>query len=145
MKKYLTIILSIIFIIATLNISQKPEKIINEIFLDEPSVEVSTYSDYQNLGEFRITYYCPCAKCCEKSDGITATGTIATEGRTVAVDPKVIPYGTVIYIEGIGARVAEDCGGAVKNNVIDVFVDTTHQEAIKMGRKKLKVYKILNK
>ena len=131
MKKYITIILSIIFIIATLNISQKPEKIINELILEEPSIEVSTYSDYQNLGEFRITYYCPCAKCCEKSDGITATGTIATEGRTVAVDPNVIPYGSILVIDG-KTYVAEDCGSAIKSNKIDIYVDD-HQKALELG------------
>ena len=131
MKKYLTIILSIIFIVATLNIGQKPEKMINEIVLDEPSAEISTYSDYQNLGEFRITYYCPCAKCCEKSDGITATGTIATEGRTVAVDPTVIPYGSILVIDG-KTYVAEDCGSAIKSNKIDIYVDD-HQKALDLG------------
>ena len=131
MKKYLTIILSIIFIITTLNIGQKPEKIINEVFLDEPSADVSTYSDYQNLGEFRITYYCSCVKCCEKSDGITATGTIATEGRTVAVDPTVIPYGSVLVING-KTYVAEDCGSAIKSNKIDIYVDD-HQKALELG------------
>ena len=89
------------------------------------------------LGEFEITYYIA-------TGNRTATGVYPKSDRTIAVDPKIIPYGTIIYIEGIGARIAEDCGGAVKNNVIDVFVDATHQEAIQMGRKKLKVYKILN-
>ena len=131
MKKYLTIILSIIFIITTLNIGQKPEKIINEVILEEPIAEVSTYSDYQNLGEFRITYYCSCAKCCEKSDGITATGTIATEGRTVAVDPNVIPYGSILVIDG-KTYVAEDCGSAIKSNKIDIYVDD-HQKALELG------------
>ena len=73
------------------------------------------------LGLFELTAYCPCSACCGKNDGITATGTVATEGRTVAVDPNVIPYGTtieVIYPDGSRARyVAEDCGGAIKARV----------------------------
>lgn len=55
--------------------------------------------------------------------GITATGTRATAGRTIAVDPKVIPYGTKVYIEGWGYRIAEDCGG-FRGNHIDIFVDS---------------------
>ena len=52
----------------------------------------------------------------------TATGTRATAGRTIAVDPKVIPYGTKVYIEGWGYRIAEDCGG-FSGKHIDIFVD----------------------
>lgn len=56
--------------------------------------------------------------------GITATGTTAKEGRTIAVDPKVIPYGTKVYIDGWGYRIAEDCGGGIKGNHIDIYVDS---------------------
>ena len=45
----------------------------------------------QNLGNFQITYYCACEICRNKADGITATGTPMVEGRTIAVDPRVIP------------------------------------------------------
>ena len=79
-----------------------------------------------------ITAYCPCEKCCGKTDGITATGTKATAGRTIAVDPNVIPYGTTIEIEGVGVRIAEDCGGAIKGNRIDLLFDT-HEEALEWG------------
>ena len=87
------------------------------------------------------TAYCPCAKCCGKTDGITATGTKATAGRTIAVDPSVIPYGTKVIING-NTYVAEDCGGAVKGNDIDIFFDS-HKEAQKFGRQTLPAY-ILN-
>ena len=76
--------------------------------------------------------YCPCNRCCGKSDGITATGTKATQGRTIAVDPKVIPYGTEVIING-NTYVAEDCGGAIKGNRIDVYFDT-HEAALQFGR-----------
>lgn len=81
------------------------------------------------------TAYCPCAKCCGKTDGITASGTKATAGRTIAVDPSVIPYGTEVIINGI-TYVAEDCGGAVKGNDIDIFFNT-HEEALNFGRQQL--------
>jgi 3D (Asp-Asp-Asp) domain-containing protein len=77
-------------------------------------------------------------KCCGKTDGITSTGTEATQGRTIAVDPKKIPYGTEVEIEGVGVRVAEDCGGAIKGNRIDLYFDS-HQEALNFGRQTLQV------
>lgn len=56
--------------------------------------------------------------------GITASGTRVQEGRTIAVDPKVIPIGWWVYIEGIGFRRAEDTGSAVKGNKIDVYFES---------------------
>ena len=91
--------------------------------------------NYDYIGEFEITYYVA-------TGNRTSTGVYPKSDRTIAVDPKVIPYGSIVYIEGVGARIAEDCGSAVKNNVIDVFVDVTQDEALKMGRKKAKVYLI---
>ena len=86
------------------------------------------------LGNYQITHYCTekYKHICGTGNGITATGTEVTAGRTVAVDPTVIPYGTTMYIEGYGFRVAEDCGGAVKGNHIDMAVDT-HANALAMG------------
>lgn len=85
------------------------------------------------------TAYCPCAICCDDSaDGITATGTVATEGRTIAVDPTVIPYGTEVIFGG-NTYVAEDCGGAIKGNRIDVYFDS-HEDAIQFGRQELTVF-----
>lgn len=53
--------------------------------------------------------------------GVTASGRIAKEGLTIAVDPELIPMHSVVYIPGIGVRYAEDTGGAVKGRHIDVF------------------------
>lgn len=64
-------------------------------------------------------------------DGITATGTYPQHG-TVAVDPQVIPLGTKLYIPGYGYGTAEDTGGAIKGNRIDVFFDCRSQ-AFKWG------------
>lgn len=68
----------------------------------------------------------------------TASGTWPKRG-TLAVDPRVIPLGTKIYIPGYGVGVAEDTGGAVKGNVIDLFFDTRN-EAIRWGRRNVTVY-----
>jgi 3D (Asp-Asp-Asp) domain-containing protein len=53
--------------------------------------------------------------------GITASGQVAKEGWTVAVDPAMFPLHSILYIPGIGFRYAEDTGGAVKGSHIDVF------------------------
>lgn len=91
-----------------------------------------------SLGTFRATAYCPCLQCCGKTDGITATGTQATEGRTIAVDPDVIPYGTAVYIDGV-EYVAEDCGGAINENRIDVFFNS-HADALEFGVQMKELY-----
>jgi 3D (Asp-Asp-Asp) domain-containing protein len=90
------------------------------------------------LGEYQLTAYCACVSCCGKSDGITATGTIATAGRTIAVDPSVIPYGSKVEING-NIYIAEDCGGAIKDNRIDIFFDS-HGEAVQFGVQRAQVY-----
>jgi 3D (Asp-Asp-Asp) domain-containing protein len=56
--------------------------------------------------------------------GITRSGTRVQEGRTIAVDPRVIPLGWWVYIEGIGLRRAEDTGSAIKGKKIDVYYDS---------------------
>ena len=84
-----------------------------------------------NLGTFKFTAYCPCSKCCGKSDGITKTGVKATQGRTIAVDPKVIPLGSIVIIDG-HEYIAEDVGGSIKENRIDLFFDS-HKEALDFG------------
>lgn len=71
------------------------------------------------LGKCKITGYDTCAKCCGKVDDITASGAIATVGKTCAA-PKDIPFGTKLYIDGIGERIVEDMGG-FGENVIDVL------------------------
>ena len=82
--------------------------------------------------EYVITAYCHCVKCCGKSDGITASGEKAVEGITVAMD-KSMPFGTKIYIDGVGERIVQDRGGAIKGNRIDLYFDS-HQEALNFGR-----------
>ncbi|AIQ44501.1 hypothetical protein R70723_00140 [Paenibacillus sp. FSL R7-0273] len=71
----------------------------------------------------------------------TASGTRVTEGRTIAVDPNVIPIGWWVYIEGLGFRRAEDTGGAIKGNKIDVYYDSL-SHARNFGRKSRTVYVI---
>ncbi|MFD2332426.1 ubiquitin-like domain-containing protein [Cohnella sp. GCM10020058] len=67
--------------------------------------------------------------------GITASGTTVSEGRTIAVDPDVVPLGWWVYIEGIGFRRAEDTGSAIKGKKIDVYYDS-ERYANKFGKKR---------
>ena len=81
--------------------------------------------------------YCACASCCGKTNGITASGTKATAGRTIAA-PKNYPFGTKIEIAGMGTYVVEDRGGAITGNKIDIYFDS-HQEALQFGRRQLQI------
>lgn len=95
------------------------------------------------------TAYCPCELCCgiysaEHSSHVgttfvqkTATGTIPQQGRTIAVDPSVIPLGSKVKI-GDTVYTAEDTGGAIKGNRIDIFFES-HKEALIWGRQTVEV------
>jgi 3D (Asp-Asp-Asp) domain-containing protein len=87
------------------------------------------------------TAYCSCVKCCGKSDGITASGKKAKANHTIAVDKSVIPLGTHIIYNGI-EYVAEDTGGAIKGNRIDIYFDS-HEEALKWGRQQIEIEVLL--
>ena len=97
------------------------------------------------LGEFEYTGYDSCVACCGayaknrpvvngKEIVYTASGEIASN-LTVAVDPNVIPLGSLLYLEGYGVRIAQDTGSAVKGNVIDIYFDN-HEDAWNVGRQK---------
>lgn len=68
----------------------------------------------------------------------TARGNLLRRGL-VAVDPDMIPLGTELYIEGYGYAVADDTGGAIRGNKIDLAMDS-HEEAIYFGRQEVVVY-----
>ena len=84
------------------------------------------------------TAYCPCADCSGGWGNRTSTGKTATAGRTIAVDPSIIPYGTGVIIEGV-TYIAEDCGGAINGNRVDIFFNT-HEEAMSYGRRVVTAY-----
>ena len=96
--------------------------------------------EYEYLGKFTLSAYCSCSRCCGKwASGNTASGKKAEANHTIATDPKVIPLGTEVVINK-KVYVAEDTGGAIKGNRIDVFFDN-HLDALDFGRQKAKVYK----
>ena len=127
-----------------------------DLEVEEPATEIEveivieeTPQD-EYLGEFRITAYCSCEKCCDSwslnrpkdEHGneivIGASGKELISGYSVAVDPKVIPYGTILIIDG-KEYIAADCGGAIKGNRIDLYHDS-HQDALEWGIRYKEVY-----
>jgi 3D (Asp-Asp-Asp) domain-containing protein len=106
-----------------------------------------------------VTGYCPCGICCgwkrswfglgppvvasgpqkgqRKIVGQTAWGTRARPG-TVAADTSVLPFGTIVYVEGYGWGRVEDRGGAIKGNKLDLFY-RSHRQALEWGRQQKQV------
>lgn len=94
--------------------------------------------------EYRVTAYCPCEKCCGKWSYIdhagTASGARAKEGVTIAMGESY-PFGTKIYIDGVGERIVQDRGSAITDACIDLYFDT-HEAACEFGMKYLRAYVI---
>lgn len=132
------------------------KKVASEKVLEEPKTKVvsvgtkvvtasvSRSSEPASGKEFYVeaTAYTPyCAGC----SGISAAGLnlrANPEMKVIAVDPRVIPLGTKVWVEGYGHAVAGDTGGAIKGNKIDILVPTK-SEAYSWGRKKVRI-KVLN-
>ena len=118
-------------------LKQQTEKYTELMIEQQPDIQ-----DFPNrkLGRFTLSWYSPkeLGKT-SPSQLKTSTGTIPKEGRTIAVDPKVIPYGSIVYIQDYGYYIAEDCGGDIKSNRIDVFT-ASHENAIQQGKKVANVW-----
>ena len=128
-KKVISIVL--VFIVSFCTIFAKPIK----TYVDEVSntkIEVSNKDnkvinikrgfDKMNGKEMKVraTAYC--------NDPITSTGKKPRPYHTLAVDPKVIPYGTRVYIPEFNkVFIAEDCGGAIKGNRIDIYMNNEYE------------------
>ena len=97
-----------------------------------PQTTVQPSINNTDLGSFKISAYCSCKTCCGIwSGGPTASGTMPEEGRTIAVDPNVIPLGSKVIIDG-HTYIAEDTGGVIKGNRIDMYFNS-HQDALNWG------------
>lgn len=92
--------------------------------------------------EYVVTAYCGCEKCCGKWASIaplaTASGWGAQAGVTIAADESY-PFGTVLYLEGLGERVVMDRGSAIVGNHLDLYYDT-HEEACEWGMRTVRGY-----
>lgn len=109
--------------------------------------------EYVKKIEVTATAYCLCKKCCGKTPdnpnyGCTHSGLKIIPGsgmKVIAVDPKIIPLNSKVYVEGLngawdyGNAVAADTGSAIKELKIDLYMDT-HTEALEWGRRKVNVY-----
>lgn len=100
-------------------------------------VENDSYESGTYLGTYTATAYCACSKCCGKSNGITASGTKATQGRTIAA-PSTFAFGTELVIDG-HTYVVEDRGGSISGKRIDIYFEN-HSDAVNFGRQKVEVY-----
>ena len=112
----------------------------------EPITKTNTVSKVLTV---KVTAYCSCVKCCgvwskdhpsrqgTDYEQHTTSGTIPVAGRTVAVDPDIIPLGSKILVDG-HEYIAEDTGSGVKGNHIDIYFDS-HEDALEWGVKTLEV------
>lgn len=109
-------------------------------------IEAALLARATRIDNVTVTHYDCCVECCGKDNGITASGLKATPGVTVAVDPDVIPLGADVLVDygdgDIKYYRADDVGGAVKGNHIDLCV-SSHQEAVELGRKTATVWWVM--
>ena len=104
---------------------QSPQK--DSQMLDCPATEIYT-----------VTAYCPCKVCCGQwSGGPTASGKMPKAGVTVA-GPRRIPFGTRVWIEGVGERVVQDRLARKYDGRFDLYF-SSHKEALRFGKRTLQV------
>ena len=125
----LVIILWLAFLLGYLAMQKEPNKVeqpVQEEFA--PSISVNA----KPLGTFELTFY-------THTGNRTASGIYPRAKRTIAVDTRIIPLGSLVYVKGYGILIAEDTGADIKGNRLDIFVNTK-EEAVKLGRKQAEVY-----
>ena len=158
---FIIIALTIITIVGFMCCEHKPKRIIEtdkqpiEKTIEENNITTETETDKESdtnqanepvsLGNFKLTGYCKCSLCCGKwannrPNGVVygAIGEELKEGHSIAVDPTVIAYRTEVIINGHTYK-AQDCGGAIKGNRIDVYFET-HNDALEFGVQYAEVY-----
>ncbi len=92
-----------------------------------------------SLGIYKVSHYCACEKCCGKSNGITASGTVAQEGRTCAAEGLAIGTHVLIAETGEVLTVEDRFGDPSLTNRIDIFV-SDHDRALQLGAYESEVY-----
>lgn len=109
-------------------------------------IEAALLSRATRMDDVTVTHYCTCVECCGKSDGITASGLMATPGVTVAVDPDVIPLGADVLVDYGDGEIhyyrADDVGGAIQGNRIDLCMES-HEAALQAGIKTATVWWVI--
>lgn len=124
--------------------TKKKQSVINNIQIDTTKPEGNLRYIDVVASAYDLSYASCGKRPGDRGYGITASGMRAQVG-VVAVDPRVIPLGTRLYIEAVdgswvyGNAIAGDTGGAIKGNRVDLFFDT-YDECIRFGRRKARVY-----
>ena len=161
---YIAFLIVILIVIGILCYEHKDKNIINKtieqerITEDTRIIEIETDKESDtnqaiepvSLGEFKLTAYCSCSLCCgkwaynrpvdENGNEIVygSIGERLNEGYSIAVDPSIIPYRTEVIIDGHIYK-AQDCGGAIKGNRIDVYFED-HNRALEFGVQHAEVF-----
>lgn len=100
---------------------------------------------YEHSAKFKVTHYCGCSKCCgswssgSESVAYGCKGDKLVSNYSIATDPKIIPYGTILHDSEGNEYIAQDTGSGVKGYHIDLFVGN-HQEALNLGVKTIELY-----
>ena len=145
--KFLMVVLSIVTLlvpVALYNDTPDVTEAIAEVDAETQPVvasEAQCKDEWVSLGTFKTSAYCGESYhhiCNDGNASKTATGTTPTAGRTIAVDPRKIPYGSQVKINDT-IYIAEDCGGAIVDNRVDIFFNT-HQEALAFGIRYTEVF-----
>ena len=131
-------------------VATEETEVTTEVITTTEPPETEPAVAWRSLGTYTLTAYCSCHICCGEyaldrpidNNGnpivYTSIGAVAKAGVTIAVDPSVIPYGTEVRIND-HIYIAQDTGGAIKGNRIDVYYDD-HQAALQFGRQDFEVF-----
>jgi len=114
------------------------QKITEDLYYTKTAPVSADGLSLKSLGNFRLTAYCPCYSCSEGWGRHTSSGALAVSNHTVAVDRRVIPIGSRLMINGT-VYTAEDVGGGVRGNHIDIFFDS-HAQTRQFGSQTAEVY-----
>lgn len=114
------------------------------IFATEQNFENEQQKCFREYEEFVATAYCACEKCCgewainRKGPVVGSTGMELIPKYSIAVDPNIIPYGSILVDSIENEYRADDCGGAIKGNHIDIYF-SSHEEALNYGRQTIEL------
>ena len=142
LKAGLVISLTMFTAIAYVNCNETSAEDAMEVEYVTGPVRLADHMTEQGAGEpetFTVTAYLAIDEYENRFHGITFTGVPAKPYHTIAVDPKVIPLGSRVYVEGLGWWKAEDTGNMIKGNILDICV-SNRDEAKEWGRRKRRVW-----
>ena len=116
---------------------------VNAVSVEAPTVlqpagtDILEYRTYESPPTQQPITYTMVATAYTHTGHRTATGTWPSRG-TIAVDPRVIPLGSKLHVEGYGEGIAEDTGGAIQGEIIDLYMES-REECITWGRRQVEV------